>query len=102
MLQNAGSGNGQFNRPDGIRFEPTEKLIYVADRKNHGIQVFDKRRNFSHERDVPDIPSERQIKPRDITMDSLGQIYVVDKENNNILVYGQGQALLSTDIFAEQ
>jgi DNA-binding beta-propeller fold protein YncE len=97
-----GSGNGQFNRPDGIRFEPTEKLIYVADRKNHGIQVFDSEGSLLTKWTFSGIQSERQIKPRDVTMDSSGQIYVVDKENNNVLVYGQGEALLSTDTFAEQ
>ena len=95
-----GSGNSQLNRPDGIRFEPTEKLIYVTDRKNHGIQVFDSEGTVHTKGTFLDIQSERQIKPRDITIDSLGQIYVVDKENNNILVYGQGEALLSSDIFA--
>jgi DNA-binding beta-propeller fold protein YncE len=97
-----GSANGQFNRPDGIRFEPTDKLIYVADRKNHGIQVFDSEGTFLTKWTFSNIQSERQIKPRDVTMDSSGQIYVVDKENNNVLVYGQGEALLSTDTFAEQ
>ena len=41
-----GLGNGQFNRPDGIYFEPSEKSIYVADRKNHRIQIFDNEGTF--------------------------------------------------------
>ena len=82
-----GTGNGQFARPDGIFFEQMEKAIYVADRQNHKIQVFDAEGRFVNQWIVSDAKSDKTIKPRDVAMDSSGQIYVVDKENNNIQVY---------------
>jgi len=87
-----GSGNGQFNRPDGIHFDPSEKMVYVADRKNHRIQVFDTQGVYQDKWTVSDIQSGNLIKPRDITLDSSGKAYVVDKENNNILIYGVSQS----------
>src|SRR5439155_1369245 len=41
----AGSGPGQFNLPHGIAVD-REGLVYVADRENSRIQVFDGRGKF--------------------------------------------------------
>jgi DNA-binding beta-propeller fold protein YncE len=79
-----GSGNGQFARPDGIFFEPSEKVMYVADRQNHRIQVFDDQGAFITGWTTS---ASETVKPRDVVLDSSGQTYVVDKENNNILLY---------------
>jgi len=83
----AGSANGQFNRPDGILFEPSGNIVYVADRKNNRIQVFDTEGNFIKKWSTLSPRTGDPIKPRDIAVDSSGQMYVVDKANSNILIY---------------
>ncbi len=55
---------------------------------NHRIQVFGDQGVFVNKWVMSDSQSGNTVKPRDVTMDSSGQIYVVDKENNNVLVYG--------------
>lgn len=39
-------GDGQFHRIHDLDFDPSESLLYVVDRDNHRIQVFDKSGNF--------------------------------------------------------
>ena len=97
-----GTGNGQFNRPDGIQFDPSENLVYVADRQNHRIQVFDGDGGFVTKWTSLDSQSGKAIKPRDVAMDSTGLVYVVDKENSQVLVYGERQPLASTITFEEE
>ena len=82
-----GIGNGQFARPDGIFFEPSEKAVYIADRQNSRIQVFDDHGAFITSWKVSSGIDGVSIKPRDITMDRTGQLYIADKDNSNILVY---------------
>jgi DNA-binding beta-propeller fold protein YncE len=101
MWGSLGTGIGQFNRPDGIHFDPSENLVYVADRKNHRIQVFDSDGVFMNKWTSLDIQSGKAIKPRDIAMDSSGLVYVVDKENSNVLVYGKGETTTTTGTFVE-
>jgi len=84
-----GFGDGQFARPDGVFSEPSEKKVYVADRQNHRIQVFDDVGAFITKWNV----SNKQgglVKPRDVAIDSSGQIYVVDKEGSEIDVFLHG------------
>lgn len=82
-----GISTGQFQRPDGIHFEPSGGLLYVADRQNHRIQVFSSEGSFVSQWMVSDAKSGKTIKPRDVAMDSSGQIYIVDKENNRVVIY---------------
>jgi len=94
-----GTDNSQFKRPDGIQFDPSENLVYVADRQNHRIQVFDGDGAFVTKWTSLDSQSGKPIKPRDVAMDSTGLVYVVDKENSQVLVYGERQPLASTITF---
>ena len=89
-----GSTNGNFARPDGIHFEPSDKSIYIADRQNHRIQVFDSDGRFITKWST-------SVKPRDIDFDLSGQIYVVDKENSNVLVYKLSSVSPSTELKVE-
>jgi tripartite motif-containing protein 71 len=62
----SGTGDGQFNRPDGILFDGSEKLIYVTDRKNNRIQPFNADGQFISKWKTLDTQSGISIKPRDI------------------------------------
>ena len=82
-----GTGDGQFNRPDGILFDGSEKLIYVTDRKNNRIQAFNADGQFVSKWKTLDAQTGTSIKPRDIALGSSDEAYIVDKENSDILIY---------------
>ena len=81
-----GWGENQFDDPAGIdaRFGIE---IYVADYGNHRVQRFDKNMSFIgslYTRENPD-PSQRFGYPLDIALSRLGDLYIIDSENNRVL-----------------
>ena len=77
-----GSGRLQFNAPVGITVHPTTGQIYVADRNNNRIQVFNNNLTFSH----TIIPSgNHQFNvPYDVALDNEGYLYVAEHLHNCI------------------
>lgn len=63
-----GDGPSQFNLPHGIWVDRQE-LVYVCDRENSRIQIFDSEGNLLNIWDD-------FLRPTDIVMDSYGSIYV--------------------------
>jgi len=113
MFGSAGDGAGQFNSPFGIAVD-SMKNIYVADSRNHRIQVFDSAGNFlfMFGWGVDDGTSEFQICtsadtpcqagingngvgqfdfPVGIAVDSMKNIYVAELSNHRIQVFSQPQ-----------
>ena len=100
-----GGGDGQLEDPYGITVDATGN-VYVADTINHRIQKFDKDSNFVRTWGwgVQDGSPEFQIctsgcragllsggdgdgqfaYPRDLEVDALGNVYVIDEENHRI------------------
>lgn len=66
-----GSGPGQFRVPHCVAVCPDESLVYVADRENSRIQVFDPRGEYVTE--WTDIS-----RPQALAVDSAGYIYVAE------------------------
>ena len=68
-----GSDEGEFDIPHGITLDKNEN-VYVADRQNNRIQVFDKNgiflRVLKNKDSVPQLPS--------VAIDSSQQIYAID------------------------
>ena len=80
---NHGSGQLQFNYPGGITVHPTTGQIFVADGNNERIQVFNNDLSFSHTITLHgDGPY-----PGDVSLDSEGNLYVADYDNNCIKKY---------------
>ncbi len=74
-----GTGPGQFNLPHAIATDASGR-VYVADRSNSRIQVFDENGNFL---DVwPDINS-----PFAIQVSADGHLWVADGQTNKMLKY---------------
>ena len=67
-----GSGPGEFNLPHGITLDSQER-VYVADRSNARIQVFQPNGKFLKEWKSPDLG-----RPWAVTMGPDGYLYVVD------------------------
>ena len=77
----------QLKTPEGIVLDPTETFLFISDRMNHRIVAWNLKSNVveaikceSKEKDVP--PPFR--KPGHISLDSYGNIVVVDSSNNCI------------------
>jgi DNA-binding beta-propeller fold protein YncE len=82
-----GSGDGEFKRIHDLDFNPNETLLYVVDRDNHRVQVFDKMGNFKFKRpqavSQSDNPGQFDV-PYSVDIDSRGDVWVADRNNNRI------------------
>ena len=84
-----GENVGELNWPFNVRCHNHQ--VYVCDRNNCRVQVFDSNLNFV--RSFGDGPDQLE-DPRDIDFDSQGNIYVVDYEKDQVLVFSEdGQYL---------
>lgn len=82
----AGNDQGQFNLPHAIDIDRNRRL-YVADRSNHRIQIFDEHGTFLDA--WPNIRSPSHIM---ISADQF--VWVSDLETNKLLKYDPGGKLL--------
>ena len=98
-LGGPGAEPGQFAEPWGIAAAP-DGTLYVADTFNHRIQHLDSAGNvlqtwgeFGDTQGALGDPM-RMYGPRDLVLDSAGELYVSDTGNERILVFdGQGNFL---------
>lgn len=81
-----GSGPGQFSGPHGIATDRNRR-VYVADRTNHRIQVFDEHGKF-----LDQWPGLRQAN--DILISADQHVWVADGTNAKVLEYDQNGKLL--------
>ncbi|HVM72963.1 MAG TPA: NHL repeat-containing protein, partial [Anaerolineales bacterium] len=75
-----GAGNYEFQEPAGLAIGPNG-YIYVADSGRNRVQVFDASRNYLAtlgETDVSGTDNAHFNWPRDVAVDSNGQLYVMD------------------------
>ncbi|HYR42408.1 MAG TPA: 6-bladed beta-propeller [Terriglobia bacterium] len=84
-----GNGQDQFNTPHGIAVDKQAGLVYVADRGNQRIQVYDTDMNFKKSITGVAAPWSVQVTPRYIySGDGTGKIYQLD-HNGKLLGWGQ-------------
>uniref|UniRef100_A0A1X7U242 RING-type domain-containing protein n=1 Tax=Amphimedon queenslandica TaxID=400682 RepID=A0A1X7U242_AMPQE len=76
-----GSGQQQFNIPDGLSISPTTGQVYIADCVNDRIQVLNPDLTFSHSFGSKGSGNGHFNEPRDLAIDSQGSIYVADRNN---------------------
>lgn len=82
-----GAGHGQFNAPLGITVD-SSGLVYIADAGNHRVQIFSPDGVFSAEIIPKTGSGERPADPVDVALDETKkQLYVVDNDNHQVLVY---------------
>ena len=79
----AGSGEGQLDRPSGIAFDGDDNLL-VVDTMNHRVQRFDK--DGTHLGGFGELgDGEGQLNmPWGIAVDEVGDIYVADWRNDRV------------------
>ena len=98
----SGSGNGRFDEPEGLAFDTTNDLLYVADTDNNRIQVFEIISGSTCPSDTDKIINGvcfvekfgssgsgdgRFDKPKGLALDESNDLlYVADSENNRIQI----------------
>jgi len=95
IIGSKGSENGQFNGPIGIRVN--EDQIFVADTKNHRVQVLNQAGNWIRKLGKGHGHQLNHLNdPTDVAIDSSGNIYVSERGNHRISVFGNDGAYLRT------
>ena len=72
-----GRGDGQFNNPEGLKFN-SKGLLYVVDGTNCTVQVFDETNKFLFKFGSQGSNPGQFQYPRYIALDSSDQVYVTD------------------------
>ena len=78
----SGSGKLKFNTPVCIKVHPTTGQIFVADRNNNRIQVFNNDLTFSHT--INPTGNIQFNYPHDVALDNEGYLYVAESWNHCI------------------
>ena len=79
-----GSKEGEFEYPRGVTIHSNQ--VYVCDRDNHHIQVFDLDLNFIRSIGSRDSGRGEFDRPLDVAFDTTGNMYVVEFGNNRVQV----------------
>ncbi|GAB4256233.1 6-bladed beta-propeller [Thermincola ferriacetica] len=82
------SGKGAAN-PKGVAFEETSGNLYVADTLAHKIHVLDKQGNEIETIGQRGLDIGQFNFPTAVAVDNRGRIYVADRGNNRIQVFGR-------------
>ena len=81
----AGSGPGQFNRPEGLGVD-IRGHVYVADSCNHRVQVFDREGRFLRTHGTPGQGPGQFSYPYDVQVDAEGRQFVCEFGNSRVQV----------------
>jgi DNA-binding beta-propeller fold protein YncE len=77
-----GSGDGEFNFPQGITVLSSTGEVAVADLDNHRVQIFDSAGNYKRQFGTEGKEADGQLsEPMDIASDAHGNLLVVDRTN---------------------
>jgi tripartite motif-containing protein 71 len=91
-----GNEDGQFVRPHDLDFSPTEDKLYIVDRDNNRIQVFDKNGTFLFKWGEEGEGDGEFTLPYGLDVDREGNVWVADRGNNRIQEFDpNGNFLLS-------
>ena len=85
-----GAGQNQFNTVHAIAVDPQQGLVYVADRGNFRIQVYDTDLNFKKTITGVGAPWSVQVTSKYIySGDGTGKLYQLDKNTGKLLGWAQ-------------
>ncbi len=89
-LGSRGVGDYRFDRP--VSIDATNGMrIFVADKNNRRVQVFDRRRQFLSSITAPDRPEIRRdyFEPSLLTVNTFSELFVYDDDSRSIFKYDQ-------------
>ena len=83
-IDRKGSKEGEFNDPRGVTIHSNQ--VYVCDKDNHRIQVFDLDLNFICSIGSRGSGRREFDRPYDVSFNTAGNMYVVEFSNNRVQV----------------
>jgi NHL repeat len=86
-----GSGNGQFQSPQGVAVQQSSGNVYVVDSGNARVEKFSPSGSF-----ISAFGQGRLSSPRGIATDNLGKVYVSDAGTNTVLRFDADGNFVST------
>jgi len=86
VIGRAGTGHGEFNRPEGLCVDANDRL-YVADSCNHRVQVFSPAGEFLRTHGKAGTGRGQLSYPYDIRVDPVGRQYVCEFGNSRIQIF---------------
>ncbi len=84
-----GSGDGQLNMPWGIAIDPDNGTIVIGDWRNDRVQQFSASGEYISQFGTPGEGLGELCRPAGIAIDEHGDIYVADRGNHRIQLFGQ-------------
>jgi PKD repeat protein len=97
----SGSGNGQFDSPEGIALD-ARGLLYIIDTNNNRFEIFDRSGNFIYAFGSYGSGLENFNHPTDVAVD-LSYLYIDDAGNNRIMIYPlSGMTIQNGAMIADQ
>jgi hypothetical protein len=89
-----GSGNGEFNFPQGITVLGSSGEVAVADCQNHRVQIFDSEGNYKRQFGTEGKEADGQLSyPADLASDAHGNLLVTDLANRLQVFSPEGKHL---------
>ncbi len=85
-----GDGDGQFNMPWGIDIDPDDGTIIVSDWRNDRVQKFTSVGEYILQFGTSGSGRGDLCRPAGVSVDRHGDIYVADRGNHRIQLFGQG------------
>jgi DNA-binding beta-propeller fold protein YncE len=84
-----GDGDGKFNMPWGIDIDPDDGSIVVSDWRNDRVQKFTADGEYILQFGTSGSGRGELCRPAGVSVDKQGDIYVADRGNHRILLFGQ-------------
>jgi DNA-binding beta-propeller fold protein YncE len=85
-----GSGDGQFDMPWGVDVDPDDGSIVVGDWRNDRVQKFSAEGEYVLQFGSSGSGRGEMCRPAGVSVDKHGDIYVADRGNHRIQLFGQG------------
>lgn len=82
----AGSGDGEFNRPEGLAVDWDGRIL-VADSCNHRVQIFSPKGQWLRTFGRPGSGPGELSYPYDIAVDRAGHVYVCEFGNSRVQIF---------------
>src|SRR6185295_596195 len=93
VIGRAGSGDGEFNRPEGLGIDSADRL-YVADSCNHRIQIFSPDGKFLRSYGSAGAGPGELSYPYDVRVDAAGNQFVCEFGNSRLQVFDAQDKLI--------
>ena len=87
LAETRGCKHQQFSHPTGLAFNPVNKMVYVADRDKHCVQILNSDLTFSSVFGSKGGGKGQFSSPYGVACDNAGKVYVADKKNGCVQIF---------------